>query len=150
MSMSTIYKRFGTVVRKYRKIKKCSTQELAATLDVSTGLISNIENAKNDVFKLEILENLIRFLDIPIDDLTGIFPATIDSIKSSSKGNDIVIHIDDYFDGNIDLLTNSIRNILNTLFAVSKEFDNQAIIYKMLIPHLTHELETLRSVRNIK
>jgi transcriptional regulator with XRE-family HTH domain len=145
--MSNIYERFGSIIRKYRKIQKYSTQEVATTLNISTGLVSNIENAKNDVFKLELLGNFIKLLNIPTDDLFEIFPATVESIKVDSKTNEIIIHMSHYFNANTHLLINSFERILNSLIDISKEFENEAVVYEVLIPHIINQLETLRLIK---
>ena len=59
----------GNLIKYKRKVKGYSTQELAKLLDVSPGLINNIENAKTDTFNLELLYKISSTLDIPITDI---------------------------------------------------------------------------------
>lgn len=66
--MDTLQIEFGNMVRKYRKEKGYSTQKLAELLGVSVGLVNNIENGKSDVFKLEVLSQLFKILQIPSKD----------------------------------------------------------------------------------
>ena len=62
-------KNLGDLIRYKRKDCGYSTQELAKLLDVSPGLINNIENAKTDTFNIDLLYKLSSILDIPITDI---------------------------------------------------------------------------------
>lgn len=59
----------GNLVKFKRKSKGYSTQELAKLLDVSPGLINNIENAKTDTFNLELLYKISSTLDISVAEI---------------------------------------------------------------------------------
>lgn len=59
----------GKTIKYKRKSKGYSTQELAKLLDVSPGLINNIENAKTDTFNIDLLYKLSFTLDISIMDI---------------------------------------------------------------------------------
>ncbi|WP_186430054.1 helix-turn-helix domain-containing protein [Clostridium sp. BSD9I1] len=59
----------GETIRNYRKQKGYTISELTDKLDISTGLLSNIENAKTDFFQLNLLNNIIQELDIPLSEL---------------------------------------------------------------------------------
>lgn len=74
----------GNLIKYKRKVKGYSTQELAKLLDVSPGLINNIENAKTDTFNLELLYKISSTLDIPI---TDILSYNMDSILTSAFDN---------------------------------------------------------------
>ena len=71
----------GNLIKYKRKVKGYSTQELAKLLDVSPGLINNIENAKTDTFNLELLYKISSTLDIPI---TDIISYNMDTILTSA------------------------------------------------------------------
>lgn len=80
----------GKIIKYKRKAKGYSTQELAKLLNVSPGLINNIENAKNDTFNIELLYKVSNILDIPVIDiisynLDNIFNNTIINGNSSSS-----------------------------------------------------------------
>lgn len=64
--MNQLLIKLGDLIRLNRKYKKYSTMELAKKLEVSSGLINNIENAKTDTFNLNLLNNLSNSLDIDI------------------------------------------------------------------------------------
>lgn len=74
----------GNLIKYKRKVKGYSTQELAKLLDVSPGLINNIENAKTDTFNLELLYKISSTLDIPI---TDILSYNLDTILTSTFDN---------------------------------------------------------------
>ena len=74
----------GNLIKYKRKVKGYSTQELAKLLDVSPGLINNIENAKTDTFNLELLYKISSTLDIPI---TDILSYNIETILTSAFDN---------------------------------------------------------------
>lgn len=56
----------GKRIKYARNKKGYSTQELAKLLDVSPGLINNIENSKTDTFNLELLYKLSNILDLSV------------------------------------------------------------------------------------
>ncbi|WP_052950943.1 helix-turn-helix transcriptional regulator [Clostridium baratii] len=56
----------GNIIKNTRKDKGYSTQELAKLLDVSPGLINNIENGKTDTFNIKLLYKLSEKLNISI------------------------------------------------------------------------------------
>lgn len=74
----------GKLIKYKRKVKGYSTQELAKLLDVSPGLINNIENAKTDTFNIELLYKISSTLDIPV---TDILSYNLDTILTSILDN---------------------------------------------------------------
>lgn len=83
--MEGVYKELGKKIRKYRKNKGLTTLELAERLNVSVGHISNIENGKNDIFKLELLFNLTKELDIPLNNLLNISELKISKVTMDAE-----------------------------------------------------------------
>lgn len=59
----------GQTIKKYRHKKSYTILELADILKISTGLLSNIENGKSNSFQLNLLNNIINELDIPLSEL---------------------------------------------------------------------------------
>lgn len=70
----------GKLIKYKRKAKGYSTQELAKLLDVSPGLINNIENAKTDTFNINLLYKISSTLDIPV---TEIISYNLDTVLNS-------------------------------------------------------------------
>ncbi|WP_288221640.1 helix-turn-helix transcriptional regulator [uncultured Clostridium sp.] len=80
----------GKLIKYKRKVKGYSTQELAKLLNVSPGLINNIENAKTDTFNIELLYKISSTLDIPVTDilsynLDAILTSIFDNLEISSS-----------------------------------------------------------------
>ncbi|WP_186431014.1 helix-turn-helix transcriptional regulator [Clostridium sp. BSD9I1] len=59
----------GETIRKYRKQKCYTMAQLANKLEISIGLLSNIETGKTDSLQLNLLNNLVKTLDIPLSEL---------------------------------------------------------------------------------
>lgn len=91
MDMSYAFKEIGNKVRKYRKAKSYSTSDLASKLGVSVGLVNNLENARNDVFRLKLLHELSAELGVPIPELLD-YPI-ISSCATQISENEINIKI---------------------------------------------------------
>jgi transcriptional regulator with XRE-family HTH domain len=64
--VSNIITKIGQIIKEKRLIKGYSTQELAEILNVSTGLINNIENGKTDTFNLNFMDKICNILDISV------------------------------------------------------------------------------------
>lgn len=64
--MEELIIRIGKLVKEKRLEKGYSTQELADRLNVSAGLVNNIENGKTDTFNLALMEKLSSTLNIEI------------------------------------------------------------------------------------
>jgi len=82
----------GETIRNYRKQKGYTISQLTDKLDISTGLLSNIENGKTDFFQLNLLNNIIRELDIPLSELhlfTKSFPIEDLDINNMKNFNQI-------------------------------------------------------------
>lgn len=67
--MKEVIANAGSIIRSKRKSKGLSTLELAHTLNISPGLLNNIENSKTDCFNLELLYSISNTLDIPVIDI---------------------------------------------------------------------------------
>lgn len=70
--MNELLIKLGNLIRTNRKYNKYSTKELADKLQVSSGLINNIENAKTDSFNLTLLNNLSTTLEIDMIDFISL------------------------------------------------------------------------------
>lgn len=97
----------GKLIKYKRKAKGYSTQELARLLDVSPGLINNIENAKTDTFNIDLLYQISSILDIPV---TEIISYNLDAILNSIIEE---IEISPYVKLNINHLFKSLIQLSN-------------------------------------
>lgn len=66
--MAIDYKAIGKRVKRYRKIRNITQEELSNRVDVTCSHISNIENAKTKV-SLPLLVDIANALEVSVDDL---------------------------------------------------------------------------------
>lgn len=64
--MENLIIRIGKLVKEKRLEKEYSTQELADKLEVSSGLVNNIENGKTDTFNIALMKKLCSILGIEV------------------------------------------------------------------------------------
>lgn len=140
----------GKKVRKHRKAKDYSTAELAERIGVSPGLINNIENANNDVFRLELLINLTNELGISLHDLLDLKPISIHQINI--RKDEIAVSIDvfdtDYKDRSariqhyLQLILRSYIDTISECGCNDEKLENVSI-------HILQELEFIRQFNKI-
>lgn len=87
------YKEIGTRIRKYRKLKNISQEELAEKIDISTTHMSHIETGSTKL-SLQVLVDIAQILEVSTDTL--IFEKTsklkiqkIETILSDCNENEI-------------------------------------------------------------
>lgn len=87
------YKEIGTRIRKYRKLKNISQEELAEKIDISTTHMSHIETGSTKL-SLQVLVDIAQILEVSTDAL--IFEKTsklkiqkIETILSDCNENEI-------------------------------------------------------------
>ncbi len=132
----------GLLIKKYRNSKGYSTQQLASKLDVSAGLINNIENARNDVFRLELLTHFMQELDIPTNEVlvSILIGNTINTKEKSSTSYDDLKNI-----------TTEYINIISSKFtATISQYEEKALAVKLIGNHLLEELESIKQIKNVK
>lgn len=132
----------GLLIKKYRNSKGYSTQELATKLDVSAGLINNIENARNDVFRLELLTHFMQVLDIPTNEVlvSILIGNTINTKEESSTSYDDLKNI-----------TTEYINIISSKFAATiSQYEEKELAVKLIGNHLLEELESIKQIKNVK
>ena len=83
--MNELLIKLGNLIRTNRKYNKYSTKELADKLQVSSGLINNIENGKTDSFNLALLNNLSAILEINIIDFISLNLNNTNSLSFNNK-----------------------------------------------------------------
>lgn len=146
--MDEVYKQFGKIVRKYRKQKNYSTQKLAEILNVSTGLINNIENGKNDVFKLDLFVSLIKELEIPSEDLGSLFNSKLKFSFTQSNPQEIILQIKTTSNSSQNLIRESISKIINLYFKVLEEYNYDKRLIELLSNSISQQLETILHLIN--
>ncbi|MCT4621137.1 MAG: helix-turn-helix domain-containing protein [Marinisporobacter sp.] len=145
--MSTIYKELGEKIRTYRKSKHYSTAEFADHLNVSAGLINNIENGRYDVFRLELLHKIIAALDISSTEL--IDPSFINFNKVDINKDSIDISLRVLCDTSNQTPT-FLKDHINTLvdlyisMASDSQFDEESM--NIVIDHIEHEINFCKNL----
>ncbi|MCY6354458.1 helix-turn-helix domain-containing protein [Clostridium sp. ZS2-4] len=133
----------GAIIKKYRNFKDYSTKDLADKLNVSAGLINNIENARNDVFKLELLMNVVKELDIPTREiLTSILIPhhnNTDTAKNTLTADDFKAITDKYLD------------LISSHFTLSlSQYEDKEKATELIANHLLEELNSIKEIKNLK
>lgn len=134
--------KLGQTVKKYRKTKKLSTQELANKLGVSVGFINHMENGINDTFKLKLLKELIKTLDIPFDEIVGVSSP----IVTTSQSKEIVISIPTKV---LEINSTSTKNLLetiNTYIEVISLADSNEELINIINSHINSYLNTIKKL----
>lgn len=121
--MEELIIRIGKLVKQKRLEKGYTTQELAEKLDVSVGLVNNIENGKTDTFNIALMDKLYSTLDIELisllanktDDILKFLNVSHEVPKNLSKNINILI--DEYLGAAIKLNFNNkkLETILNKI-----------------------------------
>lgn len=132
--MNELLIKLGNLIRTNRKYKKYSTKELADKLQVSSGLINNIENAKTDSFNLTLLNNLSTTLEIDM----------IDFISLNLNNPNLLSSNFSIDNKNIEDKYIAISSQLNSLVFSNKLDDNTVII---LLDKLLIELNYFDSLK---
>lgn len=122
--------KLGNLIRTNRKYNKYSTKELADKLQVSSGLINNIENGKTDSFNLALLNNLSAILEINIIDFISLNLNNTNSLSFNNKD----------IENKYMLLTSQLNNLV-----FSNKLDDNTTI--LLLDKLLIELNYFDSLK---
>jgi len=141
MAMGNTHESLGIKIKKFRKNKNLSTAELANRLNVSAGLINNIENARNDVFNLQLLNKLMDELDISINDLFDIKTYSIEEINLDLNKVRINQHNSNI---NIDAIQNCSNEILQEFLNTISQLSCSTEGIESITNHLKSELQFIK------
>lgn len=142
--MLRIYEQLGFKIRKYRKQKNYSTYEFAKRIGVSAGLINNIENGKNDVFKLELLIKIANDLDLTLSDLLDITSLGIETIDINSNFSTDVNN--SVSEENAALINSYINQIIQTyLTCILNHGCNEKVI-KSVGNHIIDDINFIKKI----
>ena len=128
--MNELLIKLGNLIRTNRKYNKYSTKELADKLQVSSGLINNIENGKTDSFNLALLNNLSAILEINIIDFKSLNLNNTNSLSFNNKD----------IENKYMLLTSQLNNLV-----FSNKIDDNTTI--LLLDKLLIELNFFDSLK---
>lgn len=144
-----IYKVFGEKVREYRKKKDLTTLELSEQLNISSGLLNNIENGKSDSFQLELLNKMVQVLNIPLNEVP---------IFYDYNGELTIVQNDDYLSIKSNLSNmkdkESFQNFLEEFINMYMEFlpmvKDEEEFNDLMINQIKLNIETCFKVKQIK
>ena len=128
--MNELLIKLGNLIRTNRKYNKYSTKELADKLQVSSGLINNIENGKTDSFNLALLNNLSAILEINIIDFISLNLNNTNPLSFNNKD----------IENKYMLLASQLNNLV-----FSNKLDDNTII--LILDKLLIELNYLDSLQ---
>jgi transcriptional regulator with XRE-family HTH domain len=148
--MDSLYEKLSYTVRKHRKEKELSTHQLAANLHVSSGLINNIENAKNDVFKLDLLVSLLKELNIPAQDILSNELVTISNLCSHDKQDKVDLVLSNNKLKNLEHIREYIPIIANSLLEIISRFEDTSTSTKLVCNYVIKNLDDLKKILSIK
>jgi transcriptional regulator with XRE-family HTH domain len=145
--MSELTKSLGETIKKYRKLRGYSTQAFSKKFDISCGLINNIEHDKSDFFKIDLLMNIIKELDIPLNEIKTLADQSINEISPNSIESEInnVLVEDDFEE--VDYLNTYAESIIQSFFNAIHHYEDKqeaSVIISSII------LKTLESLQNLK
>lgn len=148
--MPNIYLELGKNIRKYRKKKELSTPELAKRLNISTGLVNNIENGRHDVFKLELLLNLMKELDVSLGELLQFDGIDIRSINLQQQLKKILSNEVSTSNAKVDYLNHNLNQILTLYLATLSKFDYDDSAIDYITKHIVEQLNFIKNIDSIK
>lgn len=147
--MYSIYESFGLIVKKHRKINGYSTKELADILGVSVGLVNNIENSKNDVFKLNLLCSIIEVLQIPIEEVF-LERQLYRKVAFSNKKNSINLTLTDEGECCNKLTENFIINITKAFLDFITLYEEREKAAKLATEYFLYQFKLLNKLTKLE
>jgi transcriptional regulator with XRE-family HTH domain len=130
----------GETIRKYRNKKGYTITQLADSLNVSTGLISNIETNKTDSFQLVLLNKIIKKLDIPICEL-NLFTEPYPVLKFLNNNSDDLNKIK----ANIETLINAFITVASSLSFEEDQIEELTTLLILELKTINKLLESAKS-----
>lgn len=121
----------GETIRKYRNIKGYTIKQLADKLNISIGLLSNIETGKTDSFQLNLLNNFVNELNIPISELRLFFkPYSIEELNMTVAKD-------------FSKISSSLEILINAFYETSSQLSFNNDETSLMANMLTSELRTI-------
>jgi len=132
----------GNLISHHRKQKNYATQQLAQKLNVSVGHISNIENDRGDIFRLELLSRIIHELDIPLNEVVDSLVDTLDGSHIQNNTNDNM-----NTEALVDKYMKLLRREFESLVCMFNDPEKAADILGLF---LIKELKTIKKLEDLK
>lgn len=148
--MSELNRTLGDIIKKYRKLRGYSTQAFSEKFDISCGLINNIEHDKSDFFKIDLLMNIIKELDIPLDEIRMLLKLSINKISPNSvKGEVNNILVEDDFE-EVEYLNTYAESIIKSFCNAIHDYENRQEAAAIISAIILKTLESLQNLKELK
>ncbi|WP_427340450.1 helix-turn-helix domain-containing protein [Caloranaerobacter sp. DY30410] len=144
--MPNIYVELGKKIRKYRKKKKLSTPELAKRLNISTGLVNNIENGRHDVFKLELLLKISKELNVSLGELLQSDYIDIRDLSIQEELKKILKDKNNRTNEKIDYINQKLNEIFILFLATMSKYDYNTKAIDYITNHILEELNFIKDL----
>jgi transcriptional regulator with XRE-family HTH domain len=148
--VDTNYRKLGNVFKKYRKLKDYSTQEFANMIEASSGLVNNIENAKNDVFKMELLEKIVKSLGIPLGELIPLIYTDLSTPNISVEDGKLNITFNVSPGIKAEVLESSLKDIVNSVLELSNDYVDKEKVLDTVAKYFVQEIEVIRNLKSFE
>lgn len=148
--LTKLYEEVGWIIKKHRKERNYSTSDLAARLGVSHGWVNNLENAKTDIFKLELLKKLTQELKIPIEELLRIDAVDEKRIAVTNRGElEIIIKMLEEQNQSVDILVDKLKKINKEYinFIMKHRCNKRAI--EIVSEHILQQLKLIEKIEDM-
>lgn len=147
--MNNISAHVSSTIKKYRKEKNITTEKLADLLTVSVGTINNIENKRFNTFKLDLLFEIIKILDIPLYQLLNIDD---NSISLTVNSNDYKLSLELPFSDKefIKLYIEKFSELNKNLVQVLSSYEDKQKSIEIAFNMLNSNLNTIKNISNLK
>jgi transcriptional regulator with XRE-family HTH domain len=121
----------GETIRKYRNKKGYTIKQLADKLNISIGLLSNIETGKTDSFQLNLLNNFVNELEIPISELKLFFkPYPVEELNTTMTKD-------------FSKINSSLEILINAFYEASSQLSFNRDETSLMANMLTSELRAI-------
>lgn len=148
--MSELTRTLGNIIKKYRKLRGYSTQAFSKKFDISCGLINNIEHDKSDFFKIDLLRDIIKELDIPLDEFKMITDLSIDKISPNSVESEINNILDNGNFEKADCLITYTEAINQSFTNAIHHYEDKQEAAAIISSVILKTLESLQNLRELK
>ncbi|MFT9497788.1 helix-turn-helix domain-containing protein [Anaerosolibacter sp.] len=141
--MYKIYDELGKKVRMRRKEKNYTTAELAERLGISAGLVNNIENAKYDVFRLELLLQITNELNVSLGELLQLNTLDVRNIEFNENFLPSIETQGEDTQEDIQFCNHQLNLVIRSFLTTISEYGITRENIETISNHILHEFDTL-------
>lgn len=147
--MNNISAHVSSTIKRFRKEKNITTEKLADLLTVSVGTVNNIENKRYNTFKLDLLFEIMRILDIPLSQLLKVDD---NSLSLTVNSNDYKLSLDLPFADKeiINLYIDKLSELNKNLVQTISSYENKKRYLEIIFNMLNTNLDTIKNTSKLK